>query len=428
MASAFSLVARKIFGSKNEREIKRLRPDVDEINRLEPEISALRDDELRAKIVEWKANISAIEDREERDEAMLEILPQVFAVVREASKRTIGQRHFDVQLIGGMILHQGRIAEMKTGEGKTLAATLPAVLNAMSGRGVHVVTVNDYLARRDSEWMGRIYTFLGLTVGAIVHGLPDQERKIAYRADITYGQNNEFGFDYLRDNMKFNIEDYVQREHNFAIVDEVDSILIDEARTPLIISGASEESTDTYYVVDRVIPRLKPEEHYTVDEKLRIASLSEDGVARAEQLLGVDNLYDPRNILLVHHMNQALKALTLFKRDVDYVVKEGQVVIVDEFTGRLMPGRRWSDGLHQAIEAKENVKIESENQTLATITFQNYFRMYKKLSGMTGTADTEAVEFQQIYNLQVVVIPTNRDMIRIDHHDLVYKTEEEKFA
>src|SRR5580692_6743429 len=427
MASAFSLVARKIFGSKNEREIKRLRPDVEEINRLEPEISALSDDELRAKIAEWKAKISAIEEREEREEAMLEILPQVFAIVREASKRTLGQRHFDVQLIGGMVLHQGRIAEMKTGEGKTLVATLPAVLNALSGRGVHVVTVNDYLARRDSEWMGRIYGFLGLTVGVVVHGVTDQERKVAYRADITHGQNNEFGFDYLRDNMKFNIEDYVQREHNFAIVDEVDSILIDEARTPLIISGASEESTDTYYVVDRVIPRLKAEEHYTIDEKMRTVSLTEDGVTRVEQLLGVENLYDPRNILLLHHANQGLRAHTLFKRDVDYVVKDGEVIIVDEFTGRLMPGRRWSDGLHQAIEAKENVKIESENQTLATITFQNYFRMYKKLSGMTGTADTEAVEFQEIYRLEVTVIPTNREMIRVDHHDVVYKTEQEKF-
>ena len=400
---------------------------MDEINRLEPEISALSDDELRAKIAEWKAKISAIEEREQREEAMLEILPQVFAVVREASKRTIGQRHFDVQLIGGMILHQGRIAEMKTGEGKTLVATLPAVLNALSGRGVHVVTVNDYLARRDSEWMGRIYGFLGLTVGVVVHGVPDQERKLAYRADITYGQNNEFGFDYLRDNMKFNIEDYVQREHNFAIVDEVDSILIDEARTPLIISGASEESTDTYYVVDRVIPRLKAEEHYTIDEKMRTVALTEDGVTRVEQLLGVENLYDPRNILLLHHANQGLRAHTLFKRDVDYVVKEGEVIIVDEFTGRLMPGRRWSDGLHQAVEAKENVKIESENQTLATITFQNYFRMYKKLSGMTGTADTESVEFKEIYGLDVVVIPTNQPMIRIDNHDVVYKTEDEKF-
>ncbi|HEX9501310.1 MAG TPA: preprotein translocase subunit SecA, partial [Thermoanaerobaculia bacterium] len=303
----------------------------------------------------------------------------------------------------------------------------PAVLNALAGRGVHVVTVNDYLARRDSEWMGRIYNFLGLSVGVIVHGLTDAQRKVAYGADITYGQNNEFGFDYLRDNMKFNLEDYVQREHNYAIVDEVDSILIDEARTPLIISGASEESTDTYYVVDRVIPRLKAEEHYTIDEKMRTVSLSEDGVTRVEQLLGVENLYDPRNILLLHHANQALRAHTLFKRDVDYVVKDGEVLIVDEFTGRLMPGRRWSDGLHQAVEAKENVKIESENQTLATITFQNYFRMYKKLAGMTGTADTEAVEFNEIYRLEVVVIPTNQPMIRIDNHDVVYKTEDEKF-
>jgi preprotein translocase subunit SecA len=427
MASSFSLIGRKIFGSRGDREIKRLKPDVDEINRLEPEISALSDDELRRKIAEWKASLSAIEDREQRDDAMQEILPQVFAVVREASKRTIGQRHFDVQLIGGMILHSGRIAEMKTGEGKTLAATPPAVLNALAGRGVHVVTVNDYLARRDSEWMGQIYTFLGLTVGLIVHGLTDAQRKVAYGADITHGQNNEFGFDYLRDNMKFNIEDYVQREHNYAIVDEVDSILIDEARTPLIISGASEESTDTYYVVDRVIPRLKAEDHYTIDEKMRTVALSEDGVTRVEQLLGVENLYDPRNILLLHHANQALRAHTLFKRDVDYVVKDGEVLIVDEFTGRLMPGRRWSDGLHQAVEAKENVKIESENQTLATITFQNYFRMYKKLAGMTGTADTESVEFNEIYRLEVVVIPTNQPMIRIDNHDVVYKTEDEKF-
>src|SRR5271170_3421147 len=428
MASAFSLVARKIFGSKNEREIKRLRPDVDEINRLEPEISALSDDELRARVAEWKAKISAIEEREQRDEAMLEILPQVFAVVREASKRTIGQRHFDVQMIGGMVLHQGRIAEMKTGEGKTLVATLPAVLNALSGRGVHVVTVNDYLARRDSEWMGRIYNFLGLSVGVIVHGVSDQDRKAAYLADITYGQNNEFGFDYLRDNMKFNLNDYVQRAHNFAIVDEVDSILIDEARTLLIISGASEESTDTYYVVDRIVPRLRNEEDFTVDEKLRTVALTEEGVAQTERLLGVENLYDPRNIMMLHHVNQALRAHSLYKRDVEYVVKDGEVVIVDEFTGRLMPGRRWSDGLHQAIEAKENVKIESENQTLATITFQNYFRMYKKLAGMTGTADTESVEFKEIYNLDVAIIPTNQEMIREDNHDVVFKTEEEKFT
>jgi len=326
-----------------------------------------------------------------------------------------------------MVLHEGKIAEMKTGEGKTLVATLPVVLNALAGRGVHVVTVNDYLARRDAEWMGQIYKYLGLSVGVIVHGLTDQQRQESYGCDVTYGQNNEFGFDYLRDNMKFGLEDYVQREHHFGIVDEVDSILIDEARTPLIISGASEESTDTYYIVDRVIPRLKPEADYTIDEKLRTAALSEEGVSRVEKLLGVENLYDPRNIMLVHHVNQALKAHTLFKRDVEYVVKDGEVLIVDEFTGRLMPGRRWSDGLHQAVEAKENVKIESENQTLATITFQNYFRMYGKLAGMTGTADTEAVEFQQIYKLSVVVAPTNMPMIRIDHHDMVYKTEQEKF-
>jgi len=404
-----------------------MRPAVERINQLEAEYEARSDDELRAKIGEWKAQLSAIEEKEERDEAMWDVLPEVFATVREAAKRTIGQRHFDVQLLGGMVLHQGKIAEMKTGEGKTLVATLPAVLNALAGRGVHVVTVNDYLARRDSEWMGRVYGFLGLTVGVVVHGMSDQERKVSYNSDITYGQNNEFGFDYLRDNMKFNLEDYVQREHFYAIVDEVDSILIDEARTPLIISGASEESTDTYYVVDRVIPRLKTEEHYTIDEKLKTAALTEEGVTRAEQLLGVENLYDPRNILLIHHMSQALKAHTLFKRDVDYVVKDGQVIIVDEFTGRLMPGRRWSDGLHQAIEAKENVKIESENQTLATITFQNYFRMYKKLGGMTGTADTESVEFKEIYNLEVSVVPTNQPMIREDNHDVVFKSEAEKF-
>jgi preprotein translocase subunit SecA len=427
MAFALAGLGRKLFGSRNDRELRRLRPDIEAINRLEPEMEKKSADELRARIAELKANLNAIEEREAREEAMTEVLPEVFAMVREAAKRTLGQRHFDVQLIGGIVLHQGKIAEMKTGEGKTLVATLPAVLNALGGRGVHVVTVNDYLARRDAEWMGRIYNYLGLSVGVIVHGLTDQQRKSSYMADITYGQNNEFGFDYLRDNMKFNLEDYVQREHNYAIVDEVDSILIDEARTPLIISGASEESTDTYYVVDRVIPRLRNEEHYTIDEKMRTVALTEEGVTRVEQLLGIDNLYDPRNIVLLHHVNQALRAHTLFKRDVDYVVKDGEVIIVDEFTGRLMPGRRWSDGLHQAVEAKENVKIESENQTLATITFQNYFRMYKKLAGMTGTADTEAREFQEIYNLEVAIIPTNKPMIRIDNHDVVYKTEAEKF-
>jgi preprotein translocase subunit SecA len=427
MASSLSLLARKVFGSKNDREIKRLAPLVAAINELEPTLREESDESLRNRIAVIRSRVSAIADDEEREGALDDALPEVFAVVREAARRTLGQRHFDVQLIGGMILHKGRIAEMKTGEGKTLVATLPAVLNALAGRGVHVVTVNDYLARRDAEWMGQIYKFLGLNVGVIVHGLTDPERKAAYAADITYGQNNEFGFDYLRDNMKFSLDDYVQRVHHFAIVDEVDSILIDEARTPLIISGASEESTDAYYEVDRIIPRLTAETDYTIDEKLRSVALTEEGVTRVEKLLNVDNLYDPRNILLLHHVNQALKAHALFKRDVDYVVKDGQVVIVDEFTGRLMPGRRWSDGLHQAIEAKEGVKIESENQTLATITFQNYFRMYKKLAGMTGTADTEAVEFKEIYNLDVVVVPTNRPMIRVDHQDVVYKTEDEKF-
>ena len=427
MASALTQISHKIFGSKNDRELKRLQPAVRRINELEAQFEQKSEDDLRSLIAQWKERISVIEAQEDREDALWDLIPEVFAAVREASKRTLGQRHFDVQLIGGMVLHQRKIAEMKTGEGKTLVATLPAVLNALSGRGVHVVTVNDYLARRDAEWMGRIYNFLGLSVGVIVHGLTDQQRKDSYNCDITYGQNNEFGFDYLRDNMKFNLEDYVQREHHYAIVDEVDSILIDEARTPLIISGASEESTDTYYVVDRVMPRLRTEEHFTVDEKLRTASLTEDGVTRVEQLLGIDNLYDPRNILLLHHITQALKAHTLFKRDVEYVVKDGQVVIVNEFTGRLMPGRRWSDGLHQAIEAKENVRIETENQTLATITFQNYFRMYKKLAGMTGTADTEAREFKEIYNLDVAVIPTNMPMIRADNHDVVFKTESEKF-
>src|SRR5215469_8908734 len=420
-------LGRKIFGSKNDREIKRMRPLVRLVGEMEPTMEAESDDQLRARIAHWKEKIRAIEDPEEQAGALDDAMPEVFAIVREAARRTLGQRHFDVQLIGGSVLHDGKIAEMKTGEGKTLVATLPVTLNALAGHGVHVVTVNDYLARRDADWMGQIYHFLGLSVGVIVHGLNDQESKLAYACDVTYVQNNEFGFDYLRDNMKFNLEDYVQRPHHYAIVDEVDSILIDEARTPLIISGASEESTDTYYVVDRVIPRLKDETDYTIDEKLRTVALTEEGVTRVEKLLGVDNLYDPRNILLIHHVNKGLKAHALFKRDVDYVVKDGEVVIVDEFTGRLMPGRRWSDGLHQAVEAKENVKIESENQTLATITFQNYFRMYKKLGGMTGTADTEAVEFQQIYNLQVVVVPTNRDMIRIDHHDSIYKTEGEKF-
>ncbi|MFP4446146.1 MAG: preprotein translocase subunit SecA, partial [Desulfosudaceae bacterium] len=386
-----------------------------------PDIQAKSDDELRAQ-TRW------FRERYQAGETLDELLPEAFATVREVSVRTLGMRHFDVQLIGGIVLHQGRIAEMKTGEGKTLAATLPVYLNAISGRGVHVITVNDYLATRDAEWMGKIYQFLGLTVGVITHNIDEQERIAAYQADITYGTNNEFGFDYLRDNMKFYRESLVQRELNFAIVDEVDSILIDEARTPLIISGPAEKSTSLYYEANNVIPSLKAEEDYTVDEKMRSSTLTENGVARVEKMLGVENLFGPENIELLHHVNQALKAHTLFKRDVDYIVTDEQeVVIVDEFTGRLMPGRRFSEGLHQALEAKENVKIENENQTLATITFQNYFRMYDKLAGMTGTADTEAAEFQKIYSLEVMVIPTNEPMIRIDHPDVIYKTKKEKY-
>jgi preprotein translocase subunit SecA len=360
-------------------------------------------------------------------EALDDLLPEAFAVVREASKRVLSMRHFDVQLIGGMVLHQGKIAEMKTGEGKTLVATLPAYLNALEGKGVHIVTVNDYLAGRDADWMGKIYRFLGLNVGCIQHPLSDQERHAAYSADITYGTNNELGFDYLRDNMKYDLGDCVQRSFNFAIVDEVDSILIDEARTPLIISGPAEESTDKYYKIDRIIPRLRRDLDYQVDEKARTVNLTEEGVEKAEKLLAVGNLFEPQNMEWVHHIYQALKAHLLFKRDVDYMVKDGQVVIVDEFTGRLMPGRRYSDGLHQALEAKENVKIERENQTLATVTFQNYFRMYPKLAGMTGTAETEAEEFYKIYKLEVVVIPTNRTLIRTEYADVIYRTEREKF-
>jgi preprotein translocase subunit SecA len=433
-----SSIIKKIVGSKNERELKKLWPLVAKINALEPEISALADDRLRNKTFEFKERLG-------RGEALDAILPEAFAVCRDAGKRTLGMRHFDVQLIGGMVLHQGKIAEMKTGEGKTLVATLPAYLNALTSRGVHIVTVNDYLARRDSEWMGQIYRFLGLTVGVIVHGLEDHERRAAYSSDITYGTNNEFGFDYLRDNMKFALNDYVQREFHYSIVDEVDSILIDEARTPLIISGPTEDSTDKYYIIDRIIPSLKKGEvkdveantlsgkrkeytgDFTIDEKARSATLTEEGVLKVEKLLKIDNLYDPGNMETLHHVQQALRAHALFKRDVDYVVKEGEVLIVDEFTGRLMPGRRWSDGLHQAIEAKEGVEIENENQTLATITFQNYFRMYKKLSGMTGTADTEAEEFNKIYKLEVMVIPTNRVLLRPDFPDVIYKTEKEKF-
>jgi preprotein translocase subunit SecA len=410
----------KVFGSKNERELKQLQPIVDKINTLEPEVQALQDEQLKARTAVFKQRL-------EQGETLDDLLPEAFATVREAAMRTLKMRHFDAQLIGGIVLHQGKIAEMKTGEGKTLAATLPAYLNALSGKGVHIITVNDYLARRDTEWMGHIYQFLGLSVGTIMHGLDDQERLASYGADITYGTNNEFGFDYLRDNMKFDRESLVQGELNFAIVDEVDSILIDEARTPLIISGPAEKSTDLYYQINSLIPRLSKDTHYTVDEKARSAILSEEGVAKAENLLKVDNIFDPKNIELLHHINQALKAHALFKRDVDYIVKNGQVIIVDEFTGRLMPGRRYSDGLHQALEAKENVKIENENQTLATITFQNYFRMYSKLSGMTGTADTEAAEFKKIYDLEVVVIPTNMPMIRQDAPDVIYKTRKEKF-
>jgi len=411
---------KKIIGSKNERELKRIQPIARRINQIEPQILPLNDEQLRAKTPEFKERI-------DRGESLESILPEAFAVVREAAKRTLGERHFDVQLIGGIVLHEGKIAEMATGEGKTLVATLPAFLNSLKGEGVHIVTVNDYLAKRDSEWMGAIYRLLGLSVGVILHELNDEERKKAYGCDITYGTNNEFGFDYLRDNMKFSIEDYVQRDLNYAIVDEVDSILIDEARTPLIISGPAEESTDKYYKINRIIPSLKQGNDYQLEEKSHTAFLTEEGIFHVEKLLHVENLYDPRNIETLHHVNQGLRAHTLFKRDVDYVVKDGQVVIVDEFTGRLMPGRRWSDGLHQAVEAKENVRIENENQTLATVTFQNYFRMYRKLAGMTGTADTEAAEFRKIYNLDVVVIPTNVPLIRTNYPDVIYKSEEEKF-
>jgi preprotein translocase subunit SecA len=428
----------KIFGTKNEREIKAMLPMVAQINDLEPAMRELSDIDLAAKTIGFKEKLA-------QGATLDDLLVEAFAVVREAGHRVLNMRHFDVQLIGGMVLHKGKIAEMKTGEGKTLVATLPCYLNALEGKGVHVVTVNDYLAKRDSEWMGRVYKTLGLTVGVIVHDLDDQERKDAYNSDITYGTNNEFGFDYLRDNMKFRIEDCVQRSHHYAIVDEVDSILIDEARTPLIISGPSEESTDKYYKVNRIIPKLvrgeviegrEPGEKYTtgdytIDEKHKTAALTEEGVLKVEKLLNLGNLYDPANIEFNHHVQQALRAHVLYERDREYVVKDGdegpEVIIVDEFTGRLMPGRRWSDGLHQAVEAKEGVKIQRENQTLATITFQNYFRMYKKLAGMTGTAETEAAEFQKIYNLDVTVIPPNRPLVRREFPDVVYRTEEEKF-
>ena len=454
-------VIAKVFGTKNEREIKHLMPQVEAINALEPQTQKLTDAELRAKTDEFRSRIqdrlSRVQDEPEADpdrakqieterdqvlkEALDEMLVEAFAVVREAGRRVLNMRHFDVQLIGGMVLHQGKISEMKTGEGKTLVATLPVYLNALSGRGVHVVTVNDYLAKRDSEWMGKLYRFLGLSVGVIVHELDDEERKEAYAADVTYGTNNEFGFDYLRDNMKFDLKDCVQHGHNYAIVDEVDSILIDEARTPLIISGASEESTDKYYRVNRIIPKLEKGEEidvapgepkkltgdYVLDEKHKTITVSDEGWEKVEQLLGIGNIADPENWDLKHHVETAIKAHALYRRDVEYVVKDGEVIIVDEFTGRLMPGRRWSDGLHQAIEAKENVKIERENQTLATITFQNYFRMYKKLAGMTGTAETEAPEFEKIYRLEVVVIPTNQPLRRLENPDIVFRTEKEKY-
>jgi preprotein translocase subunit SecA len=441
---SFDKVLTKVFGSSNERFLKSIRPAIARINELEPEVQKLSDDELRARTAAFKERIAdAVKDAADKDdskrreqEALEEILPEAFALVREASKRTTGMRHFDVQMIGGIVLHQGKIAEMRTGEGKTLVATLPAYLNALTGRGVHVVTVNDYLAARDAEWMGQIYRFLGLTVGCIQNDMDDFERQTAYNADITYGTNNEFGFDYLRDNMKFDLGTCVQHGHYHAIVDEVDSILIDEARTPLIISGPSEESTDKYYQANAIIPQLQRGEEleegkktgdYVVDEKNHSAVLTEDGVDKAERLLGVGNLYDPSNMELLHCVEQALKAHTLYRLDHQYVVQDGEVIIVDDFTGRLMKGRRWSDGLHQAVEAKEEVKIERENQTLATITLQNYFRLYEKLSGMTGTAETEAGEFHSTYKLEVIVIPTHMPMVRKDNPDMIYRTLPEKW-
>src|SRR6187402_652224 len=432
----------KIFGTKNDRDVKRMRARIQVISDFEAPLRQLSDEGLKAKTDEFRSRLA-------KGATLDELLPEAFAVCREGGRRVLNMRHFDVQLIGGMALHEGSIAEMRTGEGKTLVATLPAYLNGLTGKGVHVVTVNDYLAKRDSDWMGRLYKALGLSVACIQHDMTDRDRKDAYAADITYGTNNEFGFDYLRDNMKFELESYVQRGHNFAIVDEVDSILIDEARTPLIISGPAEESTDLYYEVDRIIPKLvagavtrgnvKAEDReeleksgdYIVDEKHKTVTLTETGMTKAERMLAhrlqPGGLYDPANMPLLHHINQALRAHTLFRLDVDYMIKDGGVVIVDEFTGRLMPGRRWSDGLHQAVEAKERVKIERENQTLATITFQNYFRKYKKLAGMTGTAETEAPEFDKIYKLEVLAIPTNRPLIRVEHADVVYRTEREKF-
>ena len=413
-------IVKKVFGTKNDRELKKLQPIVVAINELEPAVSSLTDEQLRNKTNEFRERI-------DQSASLDDLVSEAFAVVRETGKRVLNMRHFDVQLIGGYALHTGRIAEMKTGEGKTLVATLPAYLNGLGGKGVHVVTVNDYLARRDSEWMGQIYKFLGLDVGVVRHGIDEVERRAAYAAGISYGTNNEFGFDYLRDNMKFESAHCVQRGHNFAIVDEVDSILVDEARTPLIISGPSEEATDKYHRINKIVPRLRRDIDYQVDEKHRTATLTEEGVEHAEKLLSVENLYDPSNMEILHHINQGLKAHTLFKRDSEYVVKDGEVQIVDEFTGRLMPGRRWSDGLHQAVEAKEGLKIQQENQTLASITFQNYFRMYDKLAGMTGTAETEAEEFLKIYNLEVLVMPPNRELRRLESPDVIYRTEREKF-
>src|SRR5437879_4530584 len=423
----FNYVLKKIVGTKNQRELRRMQPVVARINERESWAKSLSDEQMREQIRAFRKEVAAAPEMQ-KSGVLDKLLPDCFALVREASVRALGMRHFDVQLIGGMALHEGMIAEMKTGEGKTLVATLPCVLNALEGKGVHVVTVNDYLARRDAEWMGRLYRTLGLTTGCVVHGLTDKQRQREYGSDITYGQNNEFGFDYLRDNMKFRLHDYVQRELHYAVVDEVDSILIDEARTPLIISGPSEESTDKYYKINKVIPGLIRDRDFTVDEQARSVVLTDEDVEKVEARLQVPNLYDPEQIETLHHVEQALRAHTLYRKDHEYVVKEGEVIIVDDFTGRLMPGRRWSDGLHQAVEAKENVKIENENQTLATVSFQNYFRLYSKLAGMTGTADTEAEEFNKIYRLEVLVIPTNKKNIRADQQDTVYKTEREKFT
>src|SRR5579871_1151614 len=413
---------KKVFGTSHDREIRKLRPRVAAINALEARVAALSDAELRGKTAEFKQKL-------DNGATLDDLLIEAFAVAREAGKRALKMRHYDVQLVGGMVLHKGTIAEMRTGEGKTLVATLPCYLNALEGKGVHVVTVNDYLARRDSEWMGRLYGFLGMKTGVVVHSQADREKRDAYKSDITYGQNNEFGFDYLRDNMKFSALDYVQRELNYAIVDEVDSILIDEARTPLIISGQAEASSQKYRTINEVIPRLRKDEHYVVDEKMHSVSLTDEGVDAAQKLMGITNLYDPVNLESLHILNQCLRAHSLYKRDVSYLVTEdGKVLIIDEFTGRVLPGRRWSDGLHQAVEAKENVRIQEETRTMATITFQNLFRLYKKLSGMTGTADTEATEFHETYKLNVIQTPTNKPMVRIDHQDVVYKTEREKFT